>query len=147
MKYDLRQLDPSPKMTDRVAAVVDGTYLEAVAAAHELYRQDGRRVSVTSAGEIYAWHTVSASGVATDRNTNSGVPARQELAPSIDVLVRKHSAFKSLEDLTTAAGGYFPSIRCKSLEPLRERAELLRLADAYDAAQAARNDPRRAYRS
>lgn len=65
----------------------------------------------------------------------------------IDALVAKHSASKTLQALMDCAGGYFPSLRCVSAKDLGERAELLAIADAYDEAQTARGDPRRAYRS
>lgn len=76
--------------------------------------------------------------------------------PGIDALVRKHTCSKDLLDLATAAGDYFPSLRCvtglssttlPSSVSDAERAELLQIADAYDAVQEARNDPRRAFRS
>lgn len=55
--------------------------------------------------------------------------------PRIDALVRRESSgrFRNLRDLVTTPG-YTPTLR---------RAEL---ADAYDAAQAARGDSRRACR-
>lgn len=65
----------------------------------------------------------------------------------IEELVRKYTASKTLDELLSAAGGYFPSIRCKSAKDAQERAELTLLADAYDTAQELRGDPRRAYRS
>jgi hypothetical protein len=65
----------------------------------------------------------------------------------IDELVRKYSAFESLGDMTHAAGGYSPSVRCLSAQPETERLELLAIAEAYDAAQEKRGDARRAYRS
>jgi hypothetical protein len=66
----------------------------------------------------------------------------------LDVIVRRHSAFNSFADLLNAAGGYRPTVRCydERCHNAVDRAELLILADAYDAHQAARGDARRAFR-
>ncbi len=55
---------------------VFGTYEEAVAAAQKSYRETGRTTTLRSGGDHagYWWHRIQ-KGVATDRNTNSGVPA------------------------------------------------------------------------
>lgn len=70
-----------------------------------------------------------------------------------DQLVAKHTAFKNMDELLGAKGGYYPTLRTQSanddhpqLQP-SEREELGRLADAYDAYQHARGDSRRAHRS
>lgn len=60
-------------------------------------------------------------------------------APSIDALVRKHTAFPSMYALLNAKGGYRPS--CYVF-----RREVKLIADAYDNLQAARGDSRRAFR-
>lgn len=57
----------------------------------------------------------------------------------LDVIVRNLSAFKSFAELLNAEGGYFPSIDVSKPEGLA-------LAVAYDGAQIARGDARRAYR-
>lgn len=73
---------------------------------------------------------------------------RRPIARSIDQLVAMHSGFTSLVDLVEGAHiSYRPSLathhrNCDD----QERAELTLIADAYDAAQAARGDGRRAYR-
>ena len=59
---------------------------------------------------------------------------------ALDAFVRSRTAFESLEDMVTAAGGYRPTIRVDA-EP-----GFLQLADAYDQAQIKRGDERRAYR-
>jgi hypothetical protein len=58
---------------------------------------------------------------------------------TIDALVAMHTGFSSLVDMLNAAGNYRPSCDVS-------RREMARIADAYDAAQARRRDPRRAYR-
>lgn len=57
----------------------------------------------------------------------------------IDALVRDNTGFSSLDDMLNAAGHYRPSCDVS-------RANMRAIADAYDAAQAARGDERRAYR-
>ncbi len=69
----------------------------------------------------------------------------------LNAITRKYTAAASFNVLLDAGGGYYPSLRClKSsgygTKPNRMEANLVILADAYDAAQAARNDQRRAYR-
>ena len=64
---------------------------------------------------------------------------------SDDALTAKYTAFKSIQEMLDAKGGYFPSLRTESAHT--GRTEIARLADAYDAYQSARGDPRRAYRS
>ena len=62
-----------------------------------------------------------------------------EQAVDIDDLIAHNSGFSSLDDMLNARGGYRPSCDVSRLEM-----ELI--ADAYDAAQAARGDERRAFR-
>ena len=57
----------------------------------------------------------------------------------LDQLIARRTAFSSMQELVTAAGGYRPSLDVA--DP-----EMLRIAEAYDTAQAKRGDPRRAYR-
>ena len=57
----------------------------------------------------------------------------------IDDLIAHNSGFSSLDDMLNARGGYRPSCDVSRLEM-----ELI--ADAYDAAQTARGDERRAFR-
>ncbi len=58
---------------------------------------------------------------------------------SEDELVRELTAFRSMEELLTAKGGYFPSLSQKN-------AATVRLANLYDKHQEARGDKRRAFR-
>jgi hypothetical protein len=61
-------------------------------------------------------------------------------ATELDTLTRAHSAFRSFRELVEETHpSYRPSIDCRD-------AEKVALADAYDAAQEARGDARRAYR-
>ena len=64
-----------------------------------------------------------------------------EAEPVVDVddLIAHNSGFSSLDDMLNARGGYRPSCDVSRLEM-----ELI--ADAYDAAQTARGDERRAFR-
>lgn len=64
----------------------------------------------------------------------------------VDRLVRKHTAFPNLVAMLCAQGGYRPTLRTCSGKTNRERAELRRIADAYDVNQALVGDSRRAYR-
>jgi hypothetical protein len=57
---------------------------------------------------------------------------------NIDMLVRKHTAFESLEAMLNTAPDYFPT--------LMQRGEQQLVADAYDQAMEARGDDRRAWR-
>jgi len=71
----------------------------------------------------------------------------QRATISDDQLAAKHTAFRSMDDLLNAKGGFYPSLRIQSSKKAQDREELGRLADAYDAYQAARGDARRALRS
>ena len=64
-----------------------------------------------------------------------------------DELTAKHTASRTMQEMLDAKGGYFPSLRTASSRTRIDRQELTRLANAYDAYQAARGDARRAYRS
>lgn len=68
-------------------------------------------------------------------------PVEIEVEPVVDIddLIAHNSGFSSLDDMLNARGGYRPSCDVSRLEM-----ELI--ADAYDAAQAARGDERRAFR-
>lgn len=82
------------------------------------------------------------------------------LVAKLDEITSAHTAFTTFLSLLNAAGGYRPSIRVAPkgiyhalpygvrIEPTIDRmqAELDFLAMAYDMAQEARNDPRRAFR-
>ena len=59
--------------------------------------------------------------------------------PTPDELTRRHTAFENFAALLDARGGYRPSMNTA-------RPQVKDLADAYDHAQAARGDPRRAFR-
>ena len=90
MTYNIRVTRPSPSMDqDRTVFQAD-TYQEAVAIAHQAYRRARRAVTLGS-GEfgMENWHRVDHSGIATDRNTNSGVLPKArvlELCEACDVL-------------------------------------------------------------
>lgn len=58
---------------------------------------------------------------------------------NVDALIRSNTAFRDLADMLNAAGSYRPS--CDVSQPVMRQ-----IADAYDAAQEARGDDRRAYR-
>lgn len=60
-------------------------------------------------------------------------------APDIDALVKKHTAFATMDEMLNAKGGYRPSMYVF-------RHEVKIIADAYDAAQEERGDARRAFR-
>jgi len=68
-------------------------------------------------------------------------PVEAEVEPVVDIdyLIAHNSGFSSLDDMLNARGGYRPSCDVSRLEM-----ELI--ADAYDAAQSARGDERRAFR-
>ena len=72
-------------------------------------------------------------------NAISAVCALARMTERADELTRKHSAFRSFEELITCERNYRPSINMH--EPSKRE-----LADLYDAAQEARGDERRAYR-
>ena len=69
---------------------------------------------------------------------------------SVDEIIADRTGFKDLQDMLNTHHTYFPTIRCRREYNLnasaRELADLKRIADAYDAAQAARGDQRRAWR-
>jgi hypothetical protein len=67
------------------------------------------------------------------------VPPRRA-TPALDRICRTHIAFENFLDLLTAPAGYRPSVRLDLMGR-----DGLRLARAYDAAQAAWGDPRRAF--
>jgi hypothetical protein len=68
-------------------------------------------------------------------------------ATHLDALTLCHTAFRTFQDLLDAKGAYTPSLRTGSTNNAEHRRELTEIADAYDSAQAARGDPRRAVRS
>lgn len=63
-----------------------------------------------------------------------------------DTLTKQLTCFESLQDMQDASGGYRPSLHTSEHNDQGDRLALLRLADLYDMAQAARGDERRAYR-
>ncbi len=65
---------------------------------------------------------------------------------NVDALVSMHSGFSSLADMLNAHPSYTPTLATTRAKDPRECAELKDIADAYDAAQAAKGDARRAYR-
>lgn len=68
----------------------------------------------------------------------------------LDNLTRDLTAWGSFDAMLNAGGGYRPSLYVRphnrSHAEVRRAARTEVLADAYDAAQAARGDERRAYR-
>ncbi len=68
----------------------------------------------------------------------------------VDALTRRLTAWPSFDDMLDAGGGYRPTLHTRpcnrSHDEIRRAALTEVLADAYDAAQAARGDRRRAYR-
>ena len=57
-----------------------GTYAEAVQFTHDAFRKYRRAVTLGSREfGMENWHRVDSNGVATDRNTNSGIPAVQRI--------------------------------------------------------------------
>lgn len=64
---------------------------------------------------------------------------RESQRAELDALWRANTGFRDLEDCLNAGGRYRPSMDMR--QPVMQR-----LADDYDAAQAARGDDRRAYR-
>ena len=76
-----------------------------------------------------------------ERNKEIEVEIEVEAEPVVDIddLIAHNTGFSSLDDMLTARGGYRPSCDVSRLEM-----ELI--ADAYDAAQTARGDERRAFR-
>ncbi len=70
-----------------------------------------------------------------------GKPAAEPLKriKPLDHLTRKHTAFRSFNELVTREG-YFPTLS-------RSNHEEMELANAYDAHMASIGDPRRAYRA
>lgn len=74
--WKIRTLCPSPSMSETKVELV-GTYSEAVAACHASWMETHRRTSVEWGMTYY--HTVDRNGLATDKNTYSGIPATQQL--------------------------------------------------------------------
>ncbi len=77
--FVVRVLNSGPSLNETIHAGAE-QYLDAVAAAHRLWRETGRRTRVCSDGSVFTWHYVRADGTFTDRNTNSGVPATGTVA-------------------------------------------------------------------
>jgi hypothetical protein len=69
----------------------------------------------------------------------TAIPKLQNKTTDIDALVKKHTAFATMQEMMDAKGGYFPSL-------YTFRRECKIIADEYDRRQAARGDNRRAYR-
>lgn len=63
----------------------------------------------------------------------------------LDRITRRVSAFDSFQELLDAHPDYTPSIYPYPSARLSVRLRYIALANQYDIAQAARNDPRRAY--
>jgi hypothetical protein len=77
--YNLRITRPRPSFCEDRVVFQAASYAAAVQVAHDAYRRALRPVCLGS-GEwgMECWHRI-ADGVAIDKNTNSGVPARQEV--------------------------------------------------------------------
>lgn len=66
----------SINLADRVKHAVNGTYQQAVDAAHAIWRdlKNNKQVYVHSTEHcLHYWHVIHPDGQAEDRNTNSGV--------------------------------------------------------------------------
>ena len=74
-----------------------------------------------------------------ERNKEVEIEVKVEPVVDVDDLIAHNTGFSSLDDMLNARGGYRPSCDVSRLEM-----ELI--ADAYDAAQTARGDERRAFR-
>ena len=61
-------------------------------------------------------------------------------------LVKKHTAFESMNQMINAKGGYRPSLRTQSTNG-QEQKELIIIAECYNAIQEAKGDSRRAFES
>jgi len=72
--------------------------------------------------------------------------ALQAYSLNDDQLTAKYTAFKSTNEMLNTKGGYRQSFYVAREDDHRRREEIARLADCYDAYQAARGDPRRAHR-
>ncbi len=105
-----------PLASIRVFGRID--QISAISAAYAMARQQGRQPWLTNIRTVPA----------------------PRATPALDRICRAHTAFASFLDLLTAPAGYRPSIRLDLTGRDGER-----LARAYDAAQAAWGDPRRAF--
>lgn len=76
--------------------------------------------------------------------------AREGAIMALNAIVEAQTGFANFEDMLNAAGGYSPTLRDQPRS--RRKADIEHalkakfMADAYDAAQMLRGDPRRAYR-
>lgn len=75
--YTIKTLEPAPSMSE-TAIEFKGTYIEAVQATHDTWRQSGRTTRLTSYCTV--WHYVDRNGIAVDNNTNSGIPQSQVIS-------------------------------------------------------------------
>lgn len=108
-------------------------------------RHPKRAADLTRMTKSQLGSTVSRILVRQGATTLADIPAA---VSDLDSLTRHLTAFDCFHDLLHAKGGYRPSLRCISGCPFGKNIpELTRLADGYDAAQAQRGDPRRAFRS
>lgn len=62
----------------------------------------------------------------------------------LESITRSHTAFPTFAALLNAEGGYSPSLRVSDAQ---RGSPITEIADAYDAAQQKRGDPRRAFRT
>ena len=70
-----------------------------------------------------------------------------EISRAIELLVRKHTAFRSLSDMCNAPSNYTPSLRTKTGRTPTDRMELSIIAKAYNEYQIEQGDTRRAFES
>jgi hypothetical protein len=82
--YNVKVTDPSPSMNQTIEVFTAATYKEAVAYAQAKFLKL-RRSTVLCSGEygMYYWHRIAQNGITEDRNTNSGVPATENLLAEV----------------------------------------------------------------
>ncbi len=80
MTYNIRVTRPSPSLSQDHTVFQAATYAEAVKIAQDAWKV-ARRPVVLCDGEcgVYFWHRIDSAGLAIDRNTNSGIPAQEQL--------------------------------------------------------------------
>lgn len=103
--YRIETIEPAPSMNHK-AICFFGTYAKAVAAAHRSWRKTGRSTFVYAHYGTTAYHMV-VGGVATDTNSGSGIPARQQLsewsdADEDDEIMRDYD--RTIEDFLAGTG-------------------------------------------
>lgn len=134
-------------------APVDAIYLASI---------DGTWVTVRDLPidhEFRIWYEQSVAPVvaesANKRSFKGKLVAPIGALAALDLVTRRHSAFKAFEELCTAGifHAYQPTIKCRvtrtgvGVGHIQDAGEAIVLADAFDAAMEAAGVPNRAYRS